>query len=336
MVDVGIAAAHVGGVLHVGHFAGGVVVELDGAAVAAGDGAVGVVCGGGHGGANGEVVAQGAVVYACYAAVVIAVVGVGGGEGGGAGTLLDGAAVVAHDAAVAVGTGLHGADGYVVGHVAAGDGAVVGAHDAAGGFVTGDAGVGEGEVVDIGTGVCLAEDALVVVGGVVAALVDADAADGIVIAVEVAAEGAVVASVVASDGLEVALVAIEVVPIVAGGVLDVVVELEVRVVVVVGGLAVCAVDAVGQEVELAGVFDDVGTALAAVAAPGEDGEDFGVDADGHVGGGHGEGRAFEGACVSGVAVLVAVGNVAGCGVREREADYFVAAGIEHIHYIIII
>ena len=62
-------------------------------------------------------------------------------------------------------------------------------------------------------------------------------------------------------------------------------------------------------------------------------EGFGIDVHGHVGIGHGECGAAEGACAGGVAVLVAEGCA---GVREGEADYIAAAGIEHIHYIIII
>ena len=71
VVDVGIAAAHVGGVLCTGYGAGVVVVVLKGAAIVAhaADGAVGVVFGGGHDGSDGEVVAQGAIVKACDATV---------------------------------------------------------------------------------------------------------------------------------------------------------------------------------------------------------------------------------------------------------------------------
>ena len=84
-----------------------------------------------------------------------------------------------------VGIGLDGVDADVVGYVAVGDGAaaIVVAYDAAGVVVTGDAGVGEAEAVDVGTAY-LAEDALVLVSGGIAAAVDADAADGVACAVE--------------------------------------------------------------------------------------------------------------------------------------------------------
>ena len=288
--DVGFVTAYAGGVHRSVHGAGGVVVALEGAAVHAADGAVGVVLGGGHGGADGEVVAQGAVVVVAHdAAKVLAVGGVGEGEGGGAGAVADGAVVRAHNAAVVVGIVLHGADGYVVGHVAAAEGATVAvdARDAAGVPEAGDASVGEGEVVDIGAVSCIAEDALEAVGVATAALVDADAADGVAVAIEVAHEGAVVVVEVASDGLEVVLGAVGVVPLCVGFVVDVVGELEVLAAVAVGlaGLAVCAVDAVGQKVELAGVFYEVGVAFRAFSCPGDGGEG---GRDGHVGGGHGE------------------------------------------------
>ena len=232
-----------------------------------------------------------------------------------------------------VGIVQHGADGNVVGHVAAGDGAVVVAHDAAGVVVAGDAGVGEGEVVDVGT-VCPAEDALVFVGVATAALVDADAADGLFIAVEVAAEVAAAVVIVASDGLVVALSARGSVPVAGVGVADVIGELEVRAAVAVAleVLAVCAVDAVGQQVELAGVFDEVGLALAAIAVPGDD-DDIGRGGD--IGVGHGDGViaiAVGAEGMVGRTVVVGDGELVavGCGVRGREADGVAAAGVEHI------
>ena len=270
--DVGFVAAYAGGVLLVGNLAGGVVVALEGAVdVFASNGAVVVVGGGGHDGADGEVVVQGAVVVpACYAAVVLAVAGVGDGEGDGAGAAADGAAVVAHDAAVVahdaaveVGNGLHGADGYVGCHVAVADGAAeVISHDAAGVVVASDAGVGEGEVVDVGAPY-LAEDALVAVGDVVASLVDADAADGVAGAVEVALEVAVVAVVVASDGHVVAFVWLFAVPSIVGGIAvgDVVGQLEVLAAVV----ARAVVDALGQEIELVLIIYHVG--VVGIASP---------------------------------------------------------------------
>ena len=336
--DVGIAAAYTGGVLHVGHFAGGVVVVLEGAfVVIASDGAVVVGRDSRHGGADGEVVVQGAVlaVGAYYAAVVVAVVGVGDGEGGGADTVFNGASIVhAHDATVTGDRGPHGADGNVGGHVAAVDGTIVAvvAHDAADVVVAGDAGVGKGEVVDVGAVSCPAEDALVVVCTAVAVLVDTDTADGLVIAVEVAAEDAVVAVEAASDGLEVVLVARKIVPVAGVGVVDVVGELEVlaAVAVFLAGLAVCAVDAVGQQVELVLVIYHVGVVGIAVAlgGPVDDGE---ADCDGHVLIGHGERigifRAAERSCAGRVAVLVACGSVT-TAVRECETHLVTTASVE--------
>ena len=84
--------------------------------------------------------------------------------------------------------------------MAAVDGTIVAVstHDAADVSVAGDACVGKGEVVDVGAVSCPAEDSFVVVGYADVALVDANAADGLVITVEVAVEVAVV--VVVSDG----------------------------------------------------------------------------------------------------------------------------------------
>ena len=336
--DVGIAAAYTGGVLHVGHFAGGVVVALEGASVViASDGAVVVGRDGGHGGADDEVVVQGAVlaVGACYAAVEVAVVGVGDGEGGGADTVFNGASIVhAHDATEAGDRGLHGADGNVGGHVAAVDGAfVVVAHDAADVEVAGDAGVGKGEVVDVGAVSCPAEDSFVVVGYAFVALVDANAADGLVITVEVAAEVAVVA--VASDGLEVVLVARKIVPVAGVGIVDVVGELEVlaAVAVFLAGLAVCAVDAVGQQVELVLVIYHVGVGAGTLVhvGPVDGGE---ADCDGHVLIGHGERigifRAAERSCAGGVAAVRVAFGCAGGGVRERQTHLVAAAVVFHV------
>ena len=214
------------------------------------------------GGADGEVVAQGAAVYTSDGAVLLAVGGAGGdGEGGGAGTVCDGGKVAACDAAVEAGRGSGGVDADVAGHVAVGDGAAgfVVAYDASGVAVAGDAGVGEAEVVDVGT-VCLAEDALVPVSVGAAAAVDADATDGVACAVEVAFEVAAVRAVVVADGLEVVLGAGGIVPRRGGGVDDVGSQHEVPAAVVVATVHVG-----GPLVEVGGARNLVGVSRGAAA-----------------------------------------------------------------------
>ena len=163
---------------------------------------------------------------------------------------------------MAGGIGLHGADGNVGGHVAAVDGTIVAVstHDAADVSVSGDACVGKGEVVDVGAVSCPTEDSFVVVGYAVAALVDANAADGLVITVEVAVEVAVVA--VAADGGVVVLSALGVVPRGGMAVGDVVHHLEVRAFVCGASIYVG-----GQQVEVAGGLDLVRVLLGAATVP---------------------------------------------------------------------
>ena len=200
-VDVGIVATHTGGVLHARYGAGVVAVVLEGAAVVlAADGTVGVVLGCGHDDSDGDVVAQGSsIVHACDAAVVHALVIIRLGERGCAGTVGDGAAVVdAHNAAVIIGGGLNGMDKDVGFDVAVGDGApTIIAHDAANVVEAGDTGVGEGDATNVGVLINLAEEALVAVGYAVAVLVDADATDGVALAVVVPIE---VVALVADGG----------------------------------------------------------------------------------------------------------------------------------------
>ena len=175
--------------------------------------------------------------------------------------------VVAADGAVVhvVGSGDIG-----IGDGAAADSAIVEAHDAADVLVACDAGVGEVDVVDVGAAVYMSEEALVAVGIAAAGLADADAADGVAVAVEIAFEVAVGAADVGAYSLIVLGVVVALVSVV--GERDVGSELEVHAAVAVGGLAVSAVHAVGEQQELAGVLYDKGVARDAAAAPGGDGK----------------------------------------------------------------
>ena len=221
-------------------------------------------------------------------------------------------------------------DGDVGEGVAVGDGAalVVVAHDGASGVVAGDAGVGEDDVFHLGTVADSAEEALRPVGVGSATLVDADAADDVVLAVEGAAEVAVVVvAVVVADGLVVAVGVT-----VAVGVSDVGFEAEVLAAVVVGGLAVGAVDAVGEQVELVFIIYKVGVGggAGALGGPVDGGE--GSKADGHILVGHQEYPAVgvaaaEGAC-AGVVAVVAVAVGCGGGVGEGEAQLVATAVVE--------
>ena len=268
-----------------------------------------------------------------------------GGDVGSIAALAGGDGGAVHGAAVvvvvgeAVGAGGAAADGAVVivessGDIGIGDGAahnvaiVVVAHDAADALVACDAGVGEVDVVDVGTAVYIAEEALVDVGHAAAVLADADAADGVAVAVELAFEVAVGAVDVAAYGLIVALSFVE--GQVVGVERDVGSELEVLVLVRVDGLAVSAVHAVGEQQELVFVVYHVGVVFRVAivhGCPVDGGEVGGVDADGHVLVGHGECGAAEGACAGGVAVLVAAW-CGGSGVAEGEAELVAAAVVE--------
>ncbi|MBR3110552.1 MAG: hypothetical protein IKH35_05140 [Prevotella sp.] len=243
--------------------------------------------------------------------------------------------------AEADGVGGAAADGAVVpvvgsGDIGIGDGAAhnvayeVVAHDAADVLVACDAGIGEVDVVDVGTAVYTAEEALVDVGSAADGLADADAADGVVRAVELAFEVAHGAADVGAYGL---IVLVVVVALVVGvGERDVGSELEVLVLVAVfnGGLAVGAVHAVGEQQELVFVVYHVGVFRVALVhgCPVDGGEGGGVDADGHVLVGHGEGGAAEGACAGGVAVVAVAEGCAGGGVAEGEAELVAAAVVE--------
>ena len=295
----------------------GAVLENDGdgLAVVFGDD-VGVFGGVGEGGEGhcavvfGDVVSVaahvGGVFGAVHGAAVVVVVG-------------EGAVVISADGAgdVVVGGGDVG-----IGDVAAADSAVVvGTDDATDIHEACDAGVAEVDVADFGIAACQSEEALVDVGSAAAVLADADATDGVAVAVEVSTEATVV---VASYGLIVALSVVE--SQVVGVERDVGSELEVLAPVAVGGLAAGAVHAVGEQQQLVLVVYHVGVGAVALVHGGPvDGDD--VCAHGDVGVGHGEGRAAEGAAAYGVGVMVA-GLGSRAAVREGEAELVAAAVVE--------
>jgi len=283
---------------------------------------------------GGDVLAEGEAVGR-EGAVVVGDVGFMAAHAGGDGGAVHGAAVVV---VVAEADGVGGAatDGAVVqlsgsGDIGIGDGAahnvarVVVAHDAADLVIACDAGIGEVDVVDFGTAAYQSEEALVDVCVVGAVLADADAADGVAVAIELAFEEAVGVADVAAYGLIVLGVVVGLVVGVAER--DVGSELEVLALVVVGGLAAGAVHAVGEQQELVFVVYHVGVFFRVALVHGcpVDGGEGG--ADGHVLVGHGEGGAAEGACAGGVAVLVALG-CGGGGVAEGEAELVAAAVVE--------
>ena len=163
-----------------------------------------------------------------------------------------------------------GAEGTVIvivwcGDGSFGDGAVADgaeqnvADDAAYVIVALDAGVGDVDVVDIGAGAYLSEEALVLVGVVGAGLAESDTANGMAVAIEVTLEVVVGALVAASYGLIVLSVVVALISIIAEG--DIGSELEVLAAVVVGGLAMRAVYAIGQQQQLGGVVYHVGVGL---------------------------------------------------------------------------
>ena len=190
------------------------------------------------------------------------------------------AVVVVAENALAV----EAADGAVVarggGDVAFGDGAVADgafvavAHDAADAQSAFDTGIGDVDVVDDGVAAYLAEETLVVVGDVGAGLAESDAADGVAVAVKIAVEFADVAVVVASYALIVLVVVVGLVRVVRES--DIGSEFEVLALVVVGGLAVRAVHAVGELQQMIGAVYHVWIVLSAgVGALPVEGHDVG-------------------------------------------------------------
>ena len=121
-----------------------------------------------------------------------------------------------------------------------------------------DAGIGQDDVPDGGT-TCHTKETLVAVSIGVTALVDADAADGMVLTVKRAAEKSITIVNTSADGGEVVLGAGGIVPIRSVGIGDVGTQFEVLAVKVVA-----AVHQRGQQVQASGCGDGVGLVLAAV------------------------------------------------------------------------
>ena len=116
----------------------------------------------------------------------------------------------------------------------------------------GDAGIGQDDIPD-GSTTCTTKETLVAVSRGDTALVDADAADGMVLTVKRAAEISPVAVKIAADGGEVVLGAGVIVPISSVGIGDVGTQFEVLAVKVVA-----AVHQRGQQVQAGGGGDSVG------------------------------------------------------------------------------
>ncbi len=178
-----------------------VVVVGEGAAVVgADDGAAAALFTSGDPGADGDAVADGTVSFADDAAIVLAIAIVVAGDGGGAVAAVDGptAKYMADDAAVVVGTAGIGLDSDVAQHAAVLEGtdkAV--AHDAAYFVAANDGAASEGDVLHGGAAET-AEETLIA-----GATADADAADGVAVAVEGAEEILIIA--VDADGRVVVL-----------------------------------------------------------------------------------------------------------------------------------
>ena len=209
-------------------------------------------------------------------------------------------------------------DGDGAGDVAVLDGTgIVVTHDAARYVIGGDGAAGQREVLHLGA-LDEAEEALIFIGRLGAALIDDDAADGVTLAVEVAAEGVVV---VAYCGI-VAASAVEVESHCA--VVEVAGEFEVLAAVTLAG-----VDALGEEVELVGGADEVGLALAAVLTVCPVAEDVAGD-DGSLVGqqGHVVGAAADVCEAVGVSVGVCDDLAFGSVVSNVEADGFGFTGVE--------
>ena len=251
-----------------------VVVVGEGAdVVGADDGATAAFLTSDNPGAVGYAVADGAVSFADDAAIVLAIAIVVAGDGGGAVAAVDGsmAKYIADDAAVVVGTAGIGLDSDVAQHAAVLEGAGKAvAHDAADFVAANDGAASEGDVLHGGAAE-IAEETLIA-----GATADADAADGVAVAVEGAEEMLIRA--VDADG-RVVVLAVEAD--------DVGAEFEEF----IRGVSVALVHAAGKQLQLGIVADDVGVGLGAgVAGLVVEGPER---ADGGVAGGHSDGVAAE-------------------------------------------
>ena len=140
------------------------------------------------------------------------------------------------------------------GYVAVGYGAaVIVAYDTANVFKACDAGVCKGEVMDVGA-YYIAEDALVTIYVAVSTAIDAYAADGLIVAVEVALEGVLTIVIFAAYTLKVVLLARGIVS--AIGVRNVITQPEVH-----ARVGCAVVHFSGQQVEIGGVLNKDGVSL---------------------------------------------------------------------------
>ena len=278
--DVAAVGADVGG--GAAYDAAVIVVVGEGVVAAASvshDGAFIIVCA--DGGAEGEVVADGAVRESAYdAAIVITTALAVVGHGGGADAAVDGRVIhMADDAAVVFGIIVIGTDGDGALHAAVGDGAAIQEADNAADVIHACDGAAAQRDVLYGASVAdVAEEALVIATGV-----DMDAAHSVAVAVEGAYE---VFGTVADGGVVVLRAVVG----------DVRAQLE-ELVVVVGA----AVHLGGQQVEARRGGDDVGAFLggAVVVGVGMPVADEGA-VHGGIGGGHGEGVAREDVAVKAI------------------------------------
>ena len=172
------------------------------------------------------------------------------GEARAADAAAHGASVNSHDAAVVVGAALNGVDAHVVAHVALLDGGIEGsARDAADTVVSRNAGIGEGDAPHITALLDCSEEAQITIVQA-AALIDADAADGVAAAVE----GPLEAVAFSADGGVVILGAVGIVPVGGVRVGDVGTLLE-----ELAAEVISCVDKRGQQVKVGGAADDIGS-----------------------------------------------------------------------------
>ena len=191
VVNIGTLTAHSGCVLHSGHGAIVIVVffhvGVDMKLTTDGT----VLADGWNDGSDSEIVGHIAAVVSCNGTILRAVGdSVGDSEGGGTGAMVDlTISISSNDATVTVGLVLNGVNEDIGCNMAVADGVtvfvdVIPTHDTASVLPGRDAGVGKFDVFDRGIGQP-AEDTLVFVSDSIATLIDAYAADGVVVAVEV-------------------------------------------------------------------------------------------------------------------------------------------------------